>query len=474
MERKFIIALSPEHDPQKHAQLYLEGQQPNALGISSTQDFYPKFMGFMDELKNLKYLDHCLFMTDHLTEGDRQRLDLYVREARRAVRDLKEMFGSGDDSLYGLKNILANIPAILKYSSSDRIEVRPSDFNAVVVSAGPSLDLEYENLKKLKGRALIICVDAVLRSLLDQGIEPDIVCCTERGEETLPFFENLPANLKTILVAQATVSSKVFDLYPGPKAISFKMTSHFQWLRLNRQLHPLGGSVAHLCYQMGVSLGAKSMALVGQDLAYHPTTFQTHGQVMAYPEWSEGDTFENRKADAQAFLVPGNTYAQVPSNPAWNIFAEEFHRLIAQSGVSTTNTSQLGRKLKGAAFQSLKDWAAGLKSQDEIQISVPMQNETQAQDREILRSRISDSITYLTELYHQLETSQDVNASYQRFTQDLMALELLLEILIREYISSENQIFANPSTQTETKQAFLNRAKARINEVLGLLRSAMS
>lgn len=54
---------------------------------------------------------------------------------------------------------------------------RPS----VVVSAGPSLDKNYELLKGREDKVLIVATDTVLRKLLKNGINPHIVCALERG-----------------------------------------------------------------------------------------------------------------------------------------------------------------------------------------------------------------------------------------------------------------------------------------------------
>ena len=45
--------------------------------------------------------------------------------------------------------------------------------------AGPSLDKNIQELKKIQGRALIIVVDAALRAVMRAGIHPDLVCTVD-------------------------------------------------------------------------------------------------------------------------------------------------------------------------------------------------------------------------------------------------------------------------------------------------------
>ena len=51
--------------------------------------------------------------------------------------------------------------------------------SAIIVCPGPSLQKNISVLKKVKGRALIICVLHALKALKENGITPDIVIHTD-------------------------------------------------------------------------------------------------------------------------------------------------------------------------------------------------------------------------------------------------------------------------------------------------------
>ena len=50
----------------------------------------------------------------------------------------------------------------------------PREMPAIIVSAGPSLNENIEELKKAKNKAFIIAVDTAMKPLLRNGIIPDM------------------------------------------------------------------------------------------------------------------------------------------------------------------------------------------------------------------------------------------------------------------------------------------------------------
>ena len=64
----------------------------------------------------------------------------------------------------------------LKYSNFVNFQWKKfKDKPLIVVFAGPSLDDNIKELKKLNGKATIMCVDVIVFKLLEIGIKPDIV-----------------------------------------------------------------------------------------------------------------------------------------------------------------------------------------------------------------------------------------------------------------------------------------------------------
>ena len=73
------------------------------------------------------------------------------------------------------ENILCNAKYVIKgYKTRQFVDVIPRNIPAIIVAAGPSLNKNILELKRLKGRAFIIAVDTAIKPLLNAGIIPDM------------------------------------------------------------------------------------------------------------------------------------------------------------------------------------------------------------------------------------------------------------------------------------------------------------
>ena len=70
---------------------------------------------------------------------------------------------------------LANLHNLVQFKQTSELHGKFKGIPGVVVSPGPSLIDNISVLKKIKGRALIICVLRALGTLLENDIIPDIV-----------------------------------------------------------------------------------------------------------------------------------------------------------------------------------------------------------------------------------------------------------------------------------------------------------
>ena len=59
----------------------------------------------------------------------------------------------------------------------------------IIVSAGPSLDKNIHELKKAQGKAFIIAVDASIRTVLQAGVRPDLLCSIDPNSPERFFTE---------------------------------------------------------------------------------------------------------------------------------------------------------------------------------------------------------------------------------------------------------------------------------------------
>jgi hypothetical protein len=198
------------------------------------------------------------------------------------------------------QNVAQNLPRFLSTPPVDILRDRFAGYPAVLVAAGPSLRKNIDLLADLKGKAIIIAVQTTFKTLLEHGIEPDFVTSLDYHEMSKRFFEDIPASVKTHLVAEPKATWHVFDAYNGPVSM---VGNKFARLCVGDQLAgrdylKAGATVAHLALYAAVYMGCRPIALVGQDLGYTNHVYYSPGVAMHdiwRPELSRFHTIETKE-----------------------------------------------------------------------------------------------------------------------------------------------------------------------------------
>ncbi len=116
-----------------------------------------------------------------------------------------------------LENFEANKRLLNKYKNSDvlfRDTQKYSQYECVVVGAGPTLDFDIADLKKYRRNVKIICVDSALHPLIKNNIKPDWVYTQNELVSTAELFSGFPTkDLK--LVSSLFQSPEVFKKWKG-------------------------------------------------------------------------------------------------------------------------------------------------------------------------------------------------------------------------------------------------------------------
>lgn len=173
-------------------------------------------------------------------------------------------------------NIFHNLHYLYEgYSVSDLKGILPPEVPVIVVSAGPSLNKNIKDLKAAVGKACIIATDTAMKPLLNEGIVPDLFVIVD-GLKPVELFEH-PDISKSGMVTMTAVSTGPMDKHKGKK---YFYNGECQYeIELIREIDamnkrniclpdiPTGGSVANNAYSLGEYMGARTIILVGQDLA---------------------------------------------------------------------------------------------------------------------------------------------------------------------------------------------------------------
>ncbi|MDI6703303.1 MAG: DUF115 domain-containing protein [bacterium] len=174
------------------------------------------------------------------------------------------------------ENILKNLPEIINNPPVDSLFGRFKNMPAIIISAGPSLDKNVEELKRAKDRALLIAVDTVLKPLLFRGIRPDIVVSCDAQEENYIYVKGIEVE-DIVLVADSICYPLIFENFKGIKLISSHGHPVMEWIQSYIERYgdllkttPLetGGSVATVAFDLARKAEANPIVFVGQDLSY--------------------------------------------------------------------------------------------------------------------------------------------------------------------------------------------------------------
>jgi hypothetical protein len=271
----------------------------------------------------------------------------------------QKIFSYGNDhadSLLGLHNMIQNVEKVLENPYLSSLKDKFANVPAFVVANGPSLDQCLDQLKQVKGNALILCCESAIVPLMKNGIKPDAICVLERIPESYLFhFKGKEYPEDIALLALSVVDPRTFISFAGPKIPIFRSyESTSQWINqmVGDESGLFGGSnVSHLSYELAVYMGANPIVFVGQNFAYSVDGL-THSIQSKYTQ--DAQDYIKRLQSFPVVYVEGNNGSTVLSNSLWVEFRKGLEHLIEQTpNVTVINTTEGGAKIRGATYDLL-------------------------------------------------------------------------------------------------------------------------
>jgi hypothetical protein len=296
------------------------------------------------------------------TEVFREDFDkLWAAIRERIVLKLSELGNSAEDTLLGLRQIALVSPWFAFGSSLNIISEEFKGRPFVWVASGPSLDKNFQLLKEINNRAVIICADSALKKLLGDGIIPHIVVALERGLNVHRMFEEnrikYPDYVKDILlVVQAVCVTDVVAKWPGPKVVVGKLEIPVdQWLIghiVRGDLLLSGLSVAHMALQLSNAFGASKVALIGQDLAYGED-MSSHASTTVAENVRD---IEKSRAGENALMIPAALGGEVRTTSIWLSFLRIIERYMVNFSFKMYDCTEGGALINGTEVKPFREW----------------------------------------------------------------------------------------------------------------------
>ena len=241
-------------------------------GIS--ENLFSTYLEVLISYANFRLVEMCV-----LPNYDRLFAELYRNMLDQRLFIAKQIiFSRNTEIVYGrefIHNILSSSKDVIEqYSIVQLIDIvkkkEISAMPAVLVSAGPSLDKNIEQLKEMEDSVFIMTVDTALNTVLAHGIMPDMTITID-GHKPLTLFEDERINHIPMAVSIAS-NEKVIRQSRAKRFYELREDEYLGILygELDKSVQglPTGGSVANNALSLLVLMGFETVIFMGQDLAY--------------------------------------------------------------------------------------------------------------------------------------------------------------------------------------------------------------
>ena len=317
--------------------------------------------------------------------------DEHAQQANKLLEDFKMAFvhriaNLNTVKLQGarlLKQGLNNLPAVADAIPFSRMIGQFEGRPMLIVSPGPSLDKNIDQIKDFKGRALIVAPAQSALALTNAGVIPDIVVVADPNEMQY-LLDGVPMDQVTALVLGVTCHPALYKQYAG-KIITFNANLGLDaWISdifKDTTTLPAGGSVSTDALCMGVFLKCSPIMIVGQDLSFagdkQYASQSADGKVkiikneetntVSYSDLTEGletvfaaGGFDSRTLTEPLRTLPGYYGGTVFTKTDYAIFHTEFQNIAQavkdeESGIELLNCTEGGAYIEGFKHISLQE-----------------------------------------------------------------------------------------------------------------------
>jgi hypothetical protein len=168
-------------------------------------------------------------------------------------------------------NIIQNMEQNLKTYSFTPMRDACQGIPAVVVGSGPSLDMEIEQLKKLKGRAVIIAAGSSIQALLRHNLEPDLAVSIDPGDPNYEVYRHLDLGPIPFLYFP-TIHHKIIERVTPYMMHAFlnsdSITKYLMDLSEEDPIFDSTSTVTGQAIQAALYMGCNQVVFIGQDFSY--------------------------------------------------------------------------------------------------------------------------------------------------------------------------------------------------------------
>lgn len=309
------------------------------------------------EVSNLKVIPYANYNNLFNQEYDEigKKLNIVIRNKKVEENTLKVF------SKLFFSNFMRNIQQIGDSLSVNYLNNVYKGKPSIIVSAGPSLEKNINQLKDVQSSFVIISGPRTVRTLRERGIMPDFICAVDPQEYSYTIMKS-EMDIGVPLVYSEAVNSELVKEYKGYKILISNegMEKYIEYITGEKVDSLLqGGSVAHVCTGLAEYLGCSDVIFVGQDLAYTDDKFQAEStDVKNVDDWKAN--YENNKelwdkTKQHNIYVDDICGGKVRTSNLLDIYRQELEEIIKKChDINFINATEGGANIKGTQIKTLK------------------------------------------------------------------------------------------------------------------------
>jgi hypothetical protein len=150
---------------------------------------------------------------------------------------------------------------------------------AIIISAGPSLQLQFEKLRSLQEQAVLICVDTAYPILKGEGISPHLICTADPTPGNFIHLKNMEV-ADTYVVVEPMSYHEILEMQ-GLQAFITTFNGYYSKYFAEFASGPESliswGSIASTCFDLARNMGCGPIIFVGQDFAHSDFLYHCPG-----------------------------------------------------------------------------------------------------------------------------------------------------------------------------------------------------
>ncbi len=210
-----------------------------------------------------------------------------------------------------MKNSSRNLTYLKKLDGVNKYFSLAKNLPFIIIASGPSLSKILPSLAELKKRAVLVCVDSALHSVLKAGVEPDFIVITDPQYYCYLHLEFLKSET-SVLIAESAVYPSVFKFECKEKVLCasmFPIAQYFESKLEDKGRLGAGGSVSTTAWDFARKCGAKKIFIAGMDIGF--PNFQTH------IKGAQAEENAHRLSTRFSTVQNQNVSSLITANPEW-------------------------------------------------------------------------------------------------------------------------------------------------------------